>query len=122
MNWIQETLQSAGLRNSRVRNQIIEQLSARCEMFQAADIIDALPDVDRVTVYRTLDTLSELDIIHPTLVRGGAQYYELHDHQSHHHHAMCTDCSEQQCVDCNVTAQPGMHHTIFYSFTCARCA
>lgn len=122
MHWIQKTLHTAGLRNSKTRNQIIEQISNGCEMFQAADIITALPDVDRVTVYRTLDTLSELDIIHPTLVRDGAQYYELHTPESHHHHAMCDGCHNQQCIDCDVTPKPGMHHTVFYSFTCVSCA
>lgn len=91
-------------------------------MFQASDIISSLPDVDRVTVYRTLDTLCELDIIHPTLVRSGAQYYELHTHDSHHHHAMCEGCTNQRCIDCDITTRPDMHHTVFYSFTCNNCA
>lgn len=91
-------------------------------MFQATDLIERLPDIDRVTIYRTIDVLSSLDIIHPTLVRNGAQYYEVHVPDGHHHHAMCERCTAQQCIDCDVTPKPGMHHTVFYVFTCASCA
>lgn len=120
MSWIHEQLSRAGCRNSQVRNTIIETISASCTMFQAQDIITAHPKIDRVTVYRTLETLASLDIIHPTLVRDGAQYYELHMPE-HHHHAMCSTCTEQECIDCTVPPTPGKHHTIFYSFTCTNC-
>jgi Fur family ferric uptake transcriptional regulator len=121
MEWILYTIKVAGYRNSTVRNSIIEVISRSCAMFAANDIITKLPKVDRVTVYRTLDILSELDIIHPTLVRDGAQYYELHTPE-HHHHAMCTHCTAQECVDCAVPSTPGKHHTLFYSFTCINCS
>jgi Fe2+ or Zn2+ uptake regulation protein len=121
MTWIHTQLKQAGYRNSTVRNAIIDAITTSCEMFDASSIIQAVPKVDKVTVYRTLETLSALDIIHPTLVRDGSQFYELHT-PKHHHHAMCTACTTQECIDCAVPQTPGKHHTVFYSFTCTNCA
>lgn len=120
MNAIQTQLRNAGYRNSKTRNEIISVICASCKMFQAQDVIDQLPEVDRVTVYRTIELLSSLDIIHPTMQKDGAQYYELHGLE-HHHHAMCTNCDAQECVECEIPPVPGKHHTIYYSYTCAKC-
>ena len=119
--WIKEKMKVEGCRNSRVRNQIISAIDSSCKMFQAQDIIDALPSVDRVTIYRNLELLSSIDIIHSTGQFNGAQFYELHS-PSHHHHAICKECSVQECVVCEVPETPGKHHTIFYSFVCTQCA
>ena len=122
MSWITETLHKNQYRNSAVRNQIIETISdLDCRMFHAGELISALPQVDKVTVYRTLELLASHDIIHPTMQRDGVQYYELHG-PKHHHHAMCTSCSVQECVACEVPEVPNKHHSIFYSFTCDNCA
>jgi Fur family ferric uptake transcriptional regulator len=48
------------------------------------------PAVSRATIYRTLDFLCEMRLIH-ALHWGGQMYYEIVDEQPHHH-LVCRTC------------------------------
>ena len=48
------------------------------------------PAVSRATIYRTLDFLCEVRLIH-ALYWGGQMYYEIADDQPHHH-LVCRAC------------------------------
>ncbi len=48
------------------------------------------PAVSRATIYRTLDFLCEMRLIH-ALYWGGQMYYEITDNQPHHH-LVCRSC------------------------------
>lgn len=55
---------------------------------------DKHPDLGLATVYRTLDVLSELGIIHKSDFGDGKFRYELthEDEHHHHHHLICMHC------------------------------
>ena len=57
----------------------------------AAQVRAAAPKVGRMTVYRTLDLLSELGAIRPIFQGTGAAHYILLAEGSHHH-LICNRC------------------------------
>ncbi len=121
MSWIQETLATHGANNSRVREQIIIAIEGICKMFDAQMLQKTLPKINKVTIYRTLERLALYDIIHPTMQYDGRQYYELHSPEGHHHHAFCTVCHAQECMECNLPQEEKKHHTMYYTFVCDTC-
>jgi len=51
------------------------------------------------TVYRNLDILENLGIIHKTSIENGAAVYELIFHRPHHHHIICKKCGRTEIID-----------------------
>ena len=62
---------------------------------------DKEPSIGRMTVYRTLDLLSQLGLVRPIYQGSGAAHYILLD-DGHHHHLICSECHEviefDECV------------------------
>jgi Fur family ferric uptake transcriptional regulator len=97
-----------------------------------AELIAALPQVDRATVYRTLETFRELAIVQD-IITGGQKMVELTDRFSpHHHHLVCTNCGksvdiEDAPIENRLTALARLHgftaqtHQIEVSGLCANC-
>jgi len=56
------------------------------------------PDIGLATVYRTLDLLAELDILHKMDFGDGRSRYEFCDREEHHHHHLI-------CICCNKVAE-----------------
>ena len=54
------------------------------------------PAISRATIYRTLDLLCEMRLIH-ALYWGGQMYYESVDEQPHHH-LVCRTCGDM--IEC----------------------
>lgn len=60
---------------------------------------------DRVTIYRTLKTFIDQDILHPIFENENHVKYAFckdHEHEKHNHehvHFKCTTCSTTQCLD-----------------------
>jgi Fur family ferric uptake transcriptional regulator len=52
------------------------------------------PDIGLATVYRTLELLTELKILHKMNFGDGVARYDLHTENSehHHHHLVCIKC------------------------------
>ncbi len=58
------------------------------------ELIRAVPTIDRASVYRTLTTFRELDIVQD-IITGGQKMIELTDRfNPHHHHLVCTNCGK----------------------------
>lgn len=52
-----------------------------------------LPNIGIATVYRTLEKLASLEILHKTIFGEGKYRYELcDDNAHHHHHIICLSC------------------------------
>ncbi len=71
-----------------------------------SDIESALHEIDRVTIYRTLQTFANKGIIHSIPGADGAARYGLCKgpcEQGHHHdehvHFKCRKCGQIQCLD-----------------------
>lgn len=111
-----ELLKHAKLRVTPVRLDILAALAEHPQAITAQQLFDALcaaagkrrkPKPDRVTVYRTLNTLVEANLAHK--VDPGDRVYRFSltdhahchgDHHAHEHpHFVCDDCGTVECLE-----------------------
>jgi Fur family ferric uptake transcriptional regulator len=53
------------------------------------------PNIGIATVYRTLEKLAGISILHKTMFEAGKYRYELSDNHTHqHHHFICLNCGK----------------------------
>lgn len=127
LNSAEEGLKQNGFRLSTPRRAVLSWIQAKDGVFCAADMIKELTEIDRVSVYRTIDVLSDLDIIHQVYQKDGQQYYEVDEEgKKHHHHVTCDRCGKDECIDCPVpvTKVPGfslIHHVVHFTGVCVKC-
>lgn len=83
------------------RRVVLEALMENTERHLSAEELYALakdkdPEIGLATIYRTLDLLEELNILHKMNFGDGRSRYELcHLHSPHHHHHLiCLNCSQ----------------------------
>jgi Fur family transcriptional regulator, ferric uptake regulator len=56
---------------------------------------------NKVTVYRTLESMAEAGLVHKAFIHKRAEYFELADHCSEkqcHPHFTCTICGKTHCL------------------------
>jgi Fur family ferric uptake transcriptional regulator len=100
---IDALLGSAKLKRTEPRKIILEVLLKSGGPKTAEEIISQIGRTgpNRVTVYRTLESMAEAGMVHHAFVDGRSQYYELGDkcteHQCHPHF-VCSDCGRTQCL------------------------
>jgi Fur family ferric uptake transcriptional regulator len=82
----------AGFRTGAARRQVIELLDGESCALTALEIDRRLAKVGRATVYRTLEQLEELELIHRVDVGGETVAFERNDPSGHHHHLVCVRC------------------------------
>jgi Fur family ferric uptake transcriptional regulator len=85
-------LNDAGFRSGAARQQVIELLGGESCAVTALEIDRRLPDVGRASVYRTLEQLEELHLVHRVDVGGEVVAFERDDPAGHHHHMVCVRC------------------------------
>jgi len=88
---IKNLLKDQGFSATKTRMAILQAL-LRLQPASMNQLITALPDADRATVYRTIDLFIDLNIAKK--VHTGFKYrVELSDSfQEHHHHLTCLRC------------------------------
>ncbi len=72
----------------------------------SAEVLEVVSDIDdsvgRASVFRSLDLFTQLNIIRPTYVTGGAPQYVLMP-GGHHHHIVCLNCNRTiEFEDCGL--------------------
>ncbi|MAN86791.1 MAG: transcriptional repressor [Algoriphagus sp.] len=94
------------LRITDCRLDIIQEFLDRQVALAHSDLENKLENqYDRVTIYRSLNTFLEKDIIHKVLDDSGATKYALcshedeHEHDHEHVHFKCEICGETTCLD-----------------------
>jgi len=100
-------LRSHQLRITDCRLAIIREFLDKNIALSHADLEETLNnEVDRVTIYRTLKTFLEKDLIHKVLDDSGATKYafcshgeEAHVHNHEHVHFKCEKCEETTCLE-----------------------
>lgn len=95
MSWAETAirrLEEAGHRSGASRRQIVELLAGERCAVTALEIDRRLDSVGRATVYRTLDQLEGLHLVHRVEIGGDAAGYERVDPELHHHHLVCERC------------------------------
>lgn len=85
-------LDEAGYRSGASRRRIVELLGEEQCAVTALEIDRRLDSVGRATVYRTLDQLEQLHLVHRVEIGGDAAGYERVDRDQHHHHLVCEQC------------------------------
>lgn len=89
-----------GLKNSQVREKVLEGAMAFAGHFTVEDLVRALRDlgmsnVHTATVYRSLPLLIDAGLVEPALIAGGdGQLYESAFEQDHHDHLVCVRCRQ----------------------------
>ena len=99
-----KALQSLGIRRTEVRLGVLEILAHHHQPLTAAEILDRMPKgTDQVTVYRTLNTLTEKKLLQR--VRGDEQTWRFElagdpkDAARHEHaHFVCDECGTVECL------------------------
>ncbi|MDO9356017.1 MAG: Fur family transcriptional regulator [Solirubrobacteraceae bacterium] len=93
----ERVLRDAGLRTGGGRAAVIGVLAGEGCMLAAQDIVDRLrtqggPGANLATVYRTLDTLRALDLVHRLDPGDGtARFERAQPDGEHHHHVLYAD-------------------------------
>jgi Fur family ferric uptake transcriptional regulator len=95
---IMDRLVASGRRRTMSRQAVIQVIVDSHGHVSADDIAtrvqESFPSVDVSTVYRTLETLRELEIVDRIWFADGSAVYHLRDHQ--HHHLCCEKCGSVQ--------------------------
>lgn len=76
-------------------------LSNRGRHLSAEEVLEEArkksPGIGIATVYRTLEKLTEMDILYKSIFDGGKFRYEIYEgdnHKHHHHHIICLECGK----------------------------
>jgi Fur family ferric uptake transcriptional regulator len=85
-------LNEAGFRAGAARQKVIELLGGESCAITALEIDRRLPSVGRASVYRTLEQLEQLELVHRVDVGGEVVAFERNDPGGHHHHMVCVRC------------------------------
>jgi Fur family ferric uptake transcriptional regulator len=87
-------LNEAGFRSGAARRQVIELLEREDCALTALEIDRRLPSVGRASVYRTLEQLEQLHLVHRVDVGSEGVAFERNDPGGHHHHMVCERCGK----------------------------
>jgi Fur family ferric uptake transcriptional regulator len=94
---LSDALQEGGFRLTQSRRHILAALVASEGHITADNLVEIVhrkrPGIGRMSVYRTLDLLSELGLIRPVYQGTGAAHYIMLDN-GHHHHLVCSTCDK----------------------------
>jgi len=94
---IKTKLRSIGFRVTDPRIQLLGILEKSGCKPQTADEIRVLSKLDKVTVYRTLESFVEAKLVQKVEFGDGVTRYEIK--HGHHHHIVCTKCGAVTDVD-----------------------
>ncbi len=99
-----DLLTKNGLKVTAARMAVLETLKKADKPVDSQYLIDELSEtlgVDRVTIFRILNALTEKDIIRKLEFREGKSRYELN--LEDHHHVICEKCGKIEDVSgCNI--------------------
>lgn len=110
-----DMLKEAGLYCTGPRQAILQVLLEADEPIAQDTLAQNLsPAPDKATIYRTLTSLMEANLVHKAYVDERAAYYETADHCSAsqcHPHFTCTVCGKTHCMtDLKIPMAPTEHH------------
>lgn len=103
-----DILQDHKLRITNCRKEVLAVFLKKKAALSHADLEEMLKkDFDRVTIYRTLKTFLENDLVHKVLDDSGASKYALcahtpeskHNHDHEHVHFKCEKCGKTKCIE-----------------------
>ncbi|WP_165000408.1 Fur family transcriptional regulator [Anaerophilus nitritogenes] len=102
-NKIKEKLKENGYKLTDQRKAILEVLIHHEHQFLTAEEIYTrvkkdLSQINFSTVYRNLEILEKIDMLHKINLEDKPSQYEIILHHDHHHHVICKDCGKTQPI------------------------
>ena len=98
-----EELARAGHRAGGARGEVLELLGRQSCCLSAQEIHDRLREGGRTvglaSVYRALDALAQLGLVHRIDVSGTACFEPADPSGEHHHHAICDRCGKMDAFE-----------------------
>ncbi len=95
-------LERKHVKPTAMRILVVEELLKTTEAVSLQDLEEALPTADKVTIYRTIKTFEDNDIVHAVVLPNGQTKYALCRHAGHQHHIhphfTCTKCGQTHCL------------------------
>lgn len=89
---IRSILTKHALRTTAPRVAVFDILASTRSPLSISDIVKACPNIDKVSIYRTIELFTRIGIS-VAVVHGWKQRYELAEpFKPHHHHLHCTKC------------------------------
>lgn len=98
----EKILEQKHVKPTAMRILVAEEFLKSHEAKSLQAIEDALPTADKVTIYRTIKTFVDHDIVHAVVLPDGQTKYALCQHAGHQHHVhphfTCRKCGQTQCL------------------------
>lgn len=99
----EKVLSEAGLRKTKPRTAVLSALFDATKPITQQQIAEQLSEdaPDKVTIYRTLETLVEADVVHKAYLQDRAWHFELAHNCTRkqcHPHFTCTGCGSTFCL------------------------
>ncbi len=100
-------LKKHGYKLTPQRRAVLKVLSSSQEHLTPADIYEKVqsecPGIGLVTIYRTLEILTELGFVCEVHAGGNCRSYLVRRPAEHHHHLICSDCGAVvDFIDCDL--------------------
>lgn len=101
---IEDTLKEKGYKLTKQRKSIIEVLIENPGKFLSVEEIylkskDKYPKTNLSTIYRNMEVLEAINIVHKTSINGSSSSYEIAYNDDHHHHLICKSCGKTETID-----------------------
>lgn len=101
---ILDQLKINGYKLTSQRSYLIEILCRFQDRFlKVEDLYDLVKAVHQgvnlTTIYRNLEALEDIGVVHRTLFDNQTAYFKLTCHHHHHHHMICTTCGKMTVID-----------------------
>jgi len=113
---IKELLKKRNLKATTARLGLLTKMEGNGSAMSYSAIQAALNPIDRVTLYRTIESLKEKGIIHKAFQENSEVYYALCSNrceENHHHH----DHVHFKCLKCNTISCEKLDQTLELSLT-----
>lgn len=99
-------LREAGYKSTPHRLDVLEALHEKHIPLSIEELESKLSTkgINQSTLYRILDVLVTIGLVKQTDLRQGKAFFEIIDHENHHHHLVCTSCNKTEDVEvCEIT-------------------
>ncbi|MGE5597338.1 MAG: Fur family transcriptional regulator [Hyphomicrobiales bacterium] len=127
-----ERLVGGGYRVTGPRRAILRTIEKLNGPFTIEELTEAVPDVGRATVFRTVKLLQESQVVCRMVLEDGSIRYQL-SQGGHHHHLICSECGSitefgdaklDSLIHQNAEAEGFQldSHSLELNGRCARCA
>lgn len=121
---ISSKLIDSGYKLTKPRLQVLHSLKKEKTLISARNLHRKIKNVDRASIYRTLNIFEELNIVNVEIIEK-EKLYCLADHP--HHHIICRECGYTEKFDCDNKEYKifnnfsNIHHQLTLTGICNKC-